>query len=62
MKQFNTPQAQVTSKTKTKTTNGTLYGLTYQIVSATTRIGESFLYLVDLHFPKTHTFNKIQQK
>ena len=27
--------------------------------SATTKIGESFLNLIDLHFPKNHTFNKI---
>ena len=27
--------------------------------SATTRIGQSFLYLIDIHFPKNHTFNKI---
>ena len=27
--------------------------------SVTTRIGQSFLYLIDIHFPKNHTFNKI---
>ena len=27
--------------------------------SVTTRIGQSFLYLLDIHFPKSHTFNKI---
>ena len=27
--------------------------------SATARIGQSFLYLIDIHFPKKHTFNKI---
>ena len=26
---------------------------------ATTRIGQSFLYLTDIHFPKYHTFKKI---
>ena len=27
--------------------------------NATARIGQSFLYLIDIHFPKKHTFNKI---
>ena len=27
--------------------------------SVTTRIGQSFLYLIDIHFPKNSTFNKI---
>ena len=27
--------------------------------SAATRIGQSFLHLIDTHFPKTHIFNKI---
>ena len=27
--------------------------------SVTTRIGQSFLYLIDIHFPKNYTFNKI---
>ena len=27
--------------------------------SVTTRIGQSFLYLIYIHFPKKHTFNKI---
>ena len=27
--------------------------------SVTTRIGQFFLYLIDAHFPKNHTFNKI---
>ena len=27
--------------------------------SVTTRIGQSFLYLADIHFPENHTFNKM---
>ena len=27
--------------------------------SVATRIGQSFLHLIDIHFPKTHIFNKI---
>ena len=27
--------------------------------SVTTRMGQSFLYLIDIYFPKNHTFNKI---
>ena len=31
----------------------------HHIVSVTMRIGQSFLYLLDAHFPKNHIFNKI---
>ena len=30
--------------------------------SVTTRIGQSLLYLMDIHFPKNHTFNKIFER
>ena len=26
--------------------------------SVTTKIDQSFIYLIDIHFPKNHTFNK----
>ena len=57
---YHTPQAQVTRKTKTKITNGTLYDLTYHIVKVP-QIVQSFLHL-NIHFPKNHTFNKIYNK
>ena len=54
-----TPQAQVTRKTKTKTANGTLYGLTHHTVKVSQRDRQSFLHLLDTNFPKNHIFNKI---
>ena len=30
--------------------------------SVTTRIGQSFLYLINIHFPKNHTFNRNKVK
>ena len=47
------------TESKTKIANGTFYDLTHHTVQVTTRIGQSFLHLIDTHFLKIHTFNKI---
>ena len=46
------------NKDKNRQWSVTWFNLPYS-KSITTRIGQSFLYLIDVHFPKNHTFSKI---
>ena len=44
---------------KNKNRQRNFVGLMYHVVKVTTRIVQSFLHLIDIHFPKNYTFNKI---
>ena len=48
-------------KNKTRQWNVIWFNLPYS-KSVTTRIGQSFIHLIDVHFPKNHTFKKISNR
>ena len=56
---YHTPSASSQeSKNKSRQRNVIWFNPPYS-KSVTTRIGQSFLHLLDTHFPKTHIFNKM---